>query len=133
MKNFKIVLLGEGRVGKTSLFNRFIHNKCDPNEVTTIQAQYLEKEIVVKNQKVNLSIWDTAGQEKFRALSSIFYRKANGALLVYDTTDSSTLERVEDWIAELRNILGESVEIVIVGNKYDLKKKRQVEEEKALE
>ncbi|KAJ3431019.1 ras-related protein rab-21 [Anaeramoeba flamelloides] len=133
MKTFKIVLLGEGRVGKTSLFNKFIHNQFDPSEVTTIQAQYLEKELVVENQKVNLSIWDTAGQEKFRALSPIFYRKANGALLVYDTTDSSTLDRVEDWIAELRNILGDNVEIVIVGNKYDLKKKQQVDEEKALE
>jgi len=74
-----------------------------------------------------------AGQEKFHALGPIYYRNADGALLVYDITDQDTFARVQVWIKELRKVVGPNIKITIAGNKFDLQKQRQVSEETALE
>jgi len=71
-------------------------------------------------------IWDTAGQERFHALSSLYYRDANGALLVYDITDRDSFAKVRNWVKELRKIVGKNIVLVIAGNKSDLEKNRQV-------
>ncbi|KAJ6228645.1 ras-related protein rab-21 [Anaeramoeba flamelloides] len=130
---FKIVLLGEGRVGKTSIVKRFIENTFDSGQISTIQASFLKKTLTVQKKSCTLAVWDTAGQEKFRALGPIYYRGAQGAVLVYDTTDVQTLDRVRDWIEELRKVLGNSVSLVIAGNKFDRLKKKQEVENEALE
>ena len=77
---------------------------------------------------VHMSIWDTAGQERFHALGPIYYRDANGALLVYDITDSESFAKVRKWVKELRKIVGSEIAIVIAGNKVDLERNRQVDE-----
>ncbi|KAJ3447929.1 ras-related protein rab-21 [Anaeramoeba flamelloides] len=130
---FKIVLLGEGRVGKTSIVKRFVENTFDSGQISTIQASFLKKTLTVQKKSCTLAVWDTAGQEKFRALGPIYYRGAQGAVLVYDTTDVQTLDRVRDWIEELRKVLGNSVSLVIAGNKFDRLKKKQEVENEALE
>ncbi|KAJ3443595.1 ras-related protein rab-21 [Anaeramoeba flamelloides] len=130
---FKIVLLGEGRVGKTSIVKRFVENTFDSGQISTIQASFLKKTLTVQKKSCTLAVWDTAGQEKFRALGPIYYRGAQGAVLVYDTTDIQTLDRVRDWIEELRKVLGRSVSLVIAGNKFDRLKKKQEVENEALE
>ncbi|KAG2392690.1 hypothetical protein C9374_011415 [Naegleria lovaniensis] len=132
-RNFKIVLLGEGRVGKTSLTLRFIKDVFDEHQQSTIQATYLQKDLKVGDQNVCLSVWDTAGQERFHALGPIYYRNADGALLVYDITDQDTFERAKTWVMELRKVLGDDIIITIAGNKCDMIKQRQVSEEQALE
>lgn len=71
-------------------------------------------------------IWDTAGQERFHALGPIYYRDANGALLVYDITDRDSFTKVRNWVKELRKIVGKNIVLVIAGNKSDLEKQRQV-------
>jgi len=76
-------------------------------------------------------IWDTAGQERFHALGPIYYREANGALLVYDITDRDSFTKVRNWVKELRKIVGKNIQLVIAGNKCDLEKYRQVDEEEA--
>lgn len=129
---FKIVLLGEGRVGKTSLCLQYVENKFSPKQESTIQATYLDKRINVGNQSVKLMIWDTAGQERFHALGPIYYRDANGALLVYDITDRDSFTKVRNWVKELRKIVGQDIVLIIAGNKIDLEKKRQVDESEAL-
>ncbi|KAJ3444870.1 ras-related protein rab-21 [Anaeramoeba flamelloides] len=131
MKKQKVVLLGKGRVGKTSIFKRFLQNEFHDNEVTTIQPQYLEKQVKVNTEKVTLSIWDTAGQERFRGLNPLFYRNSKAAIMVYDITDQESLDSLEDWLAELKNQVGHKIVLMIVGNKSDLKKKRQVNIEDA--
>lgn len=85
----------------------------------------------VDGKRVNLAIWDTAGQEKFHALGPIYYRSSNGAILVYDLTDEESFQKVKLWVKELRKILGTDICLVIVGNKTDLEKDRNVNLEEA--
>ncbi|RWS15975.1 ras-related protein Rab-21-like protein [Dinothrombium tinctorium] len=119
-QNFKVVLLGEGCVGKTSLVLRYVDNKFQEKHQTTLQASFVNKTLTVCGERVKLSIWDTAGQEKFHALGPIYYRDSNGAVLVYDVTDPDSLSKVKKWVKELRSILGNSVCLAVVGNKIDL-------------
>jgi Ras-related protein Rab-21 len=126
---FKIVLLGEGRVGKTSLTLRFVKNSFDDNQPSTIQATYLQKDLKIGDKNVTLSVWDTAGQERFHALGPIYYRNADGALLVYDVTDHDTFVRAKNWVKELRKVVGDDIVITIAGNKCDMKQKQVSDEE----
>lgn len=127
--SYKVVLLGEGRVGKTSLISRFVNDKFDSDEVSTVQASmYTKKKVVIEGKAIDLSIWDTAGQERFHALGPIYYRNSNGAVLVYDITDADTFEKVKMWIKELKAVVGESISIVICGNKCDMEKERDIDE-----
>mmetsp|Transcript_34343 Transcript_34343/g.55454 ORF Transcript_34343/g.55454 Transcript_34343/m.55454 type:complete len:215 (+) Transcript_34343:83-727(+) len=129
--NYKIVLLGEGRVGKTSMVLRYVNNVFSEKQQTTIQASFLSRRLTLGENQVNLAIWDTAGQERFHALGPIYYRDADGALLVYDTTDSESFNKVKNWVKELRKMVGQEIVLCIVGNKIDLDKERQVEKEVA--
>lgn len=126
---FKLVLLGEGRVGKTSTVLRYVHDKFDDRTQATIQASFLNKRISVAGENVNIAIWDTAGQERFHALGPIYYRDADGALLVFDVTDSESFEKVKMWVKELRKMVGKDISIAIAGNKSDLERNRQVSTE----
>lgn len=128
---FKIVLLGEGRVGKTSIVVRYVKQKYDPRMESTLQASFLKKQITVDGSTVQLNIWDTAGQERFHALGPIYYRDADGALLVYDITYGDSLKRVKEWVKELRK-MDRNIPIAIAGNKIDLEKDRHVPEKEAL-
>lgn len=130
---FKLVLLGEGRVGKSSLVLRFVMDRFSESQQSTVQASFLQKTVNVGRKAVTLSIWDTAGQERFHALGPIYYRDANAALLVYDTTDRESLAKVRDWVKELRKMCGADILIFIAGNKIDMPKERQVSEEEAKE
>jgi len=123
---FKVVLLGEGCVGKTSLMLRYINDQFNDKHLSTIQAAFLKKKLRVGNAQVELSIWDTAGQERYHALSPIYYRGSDGAFLVYDITDIDSFTRIKNWVKELKSALGNSCVICIVGNKSDLEKNRNV-------
>lgn len=131
-QRFKVVLLGEGRVGKTSILLRFVRGEYSDKQQSTLQASYLDKKVSINNQTCNLSIWDTAGQERFHALGPIYYRDADGAVLVYDITDHESFTKVRKWVRELKSIVGNDISIVIVGNKIDLEKNRAVQESDAL-
>ncbi|CAG9558373.1 unnamed protein product [Danaus chrysippus] len=129
--NFKVVLLGEGCVGKTSLLLRYIEDKYNDKHLTTLQATFLNKKLNINGKRINLSIWDTAGQEKFHALGPIYYRNSNGAILVYDITDEDSFGKVKNWVKELRKMLGSDIVLVIAGNKIDLEQDRTVPLEEA--
>jgi len=130
-KSFKVVLLGEGRVGKTCLCLRYCKNAFTETQESTIQATYLDKRLNLGKKSVCLQIWDTAGQERFHALGPIYYRDSHGALLVYDITDRESFSKVRNWVEELRQQQGNSMQLVIAGNKSDLEKKRQVDDAEA--
>ncbi|XP_076170025.1 RAS oncogene family member Rab21 isoform X1 [Ptiloglossa arizonensis] len=131
--NFKVVLLGEGCVGKTSVALRYVEGKFNDRHISTLQASFLNKKLIINGKKVNLSIWDTAGQEKFHALGPIYYRMSNGAILVYDITDEDTFQKVKNWVKELKKMLGSEICLAIAGNKVDLEKDRSVSIEEAEE
>ena len=120
-----------GRVGKTSILLRYIKGEYDDRQVSTLQASYLDKRLLVDTHRVALSLWDTAGQERFHALGPIYYRDADGALLVYDITDAESFRKVRTWVRELRRIVGDDISICIAGNKSDLHRNRKVPEEEA--
>ncbi|EDO34991.1 predicted protein [Nematostella vectensis] len=124
---FKVVLLGEGCVGKTSLMLRYVQDKFNDKHLTTLQASFLNKRLNINGQRVNLAIWDTAGQERFHALGPIYYRDSNGAILVYDITDEDSFLKVKNWVRELKKMLGDDICLCIAGNKIDLEKDRHVE------
>jgi hypothetical protein len=110
------VLLGEGRVGKSSIILRFMHNKYDDRQQSTLSASCFDKLINLGgSESARISLWDTAGQERFHALGPLYYRDADGALLVYDITDEQSFRRVQDWVKELRKMLGEDIVIAIAG------------------
>lgn len=124
--SFKVVLLGEGCVGKTSLVLRYVENKFNDKHLSTLQASFLNKKLNIGGKRVNLAIWDTAGQERFHALGPIYYRDSNGAILVYDITDEDSFQKVKNWVKELRKMLGNDISLCIAGNKIDLEKDRHV-------
>eukprot|EP00020_Sapocribrum_chincoteaguense_P003290 CAMPEP_0170749386 /NCGR_PEP_ID=MMETSP0437-20130122/10367_1 /TAXON_ID=0 /ORGANISM="Sexangularia sp." /LENGTH=223 /DNA_ID=CAMNT_0011088305 /DNA_START=57 /DNA_END=723 /DNA_ORIENTATION=+ len=123
---FKVVLLGNGAVGKSSIVLRYTQNVFEPNHITTVQAAFRTKTLNVDGSRVTLAIWDTAGQERFHALGPIYYRDAKGAILVYDITDRDSFVKVQSWVKELRKMLGPSISLVIAGNKVDLERNRAV-------
>ncbi|XP_068669430.1 uncharacterized protein [Aristolochia californica] len=129
--SFKLVLLGDGRVGKTSLALRYVNNVFSEKQEATGQASYLTKRLVIEGVPVTLSIWDTAGQEKFHALGPIYYRDADAALLVYDITDSDTFVRVKNWVKELQQMASKSIVMVIAANKSDLVRSKKFDLQEA--
>lgn len=129
----KICLLGEGRVGKTSILLRFVKGDFDDRQTSTISASCFDKSIPIGGgESARVSLWDTAGQERFHALGPLYYRDADGALLVYDITDEQSFNRVREWVKELRKMLGEDIVIAIAGNKIDMEKQRNVDKDEAL-
>lgn len=131
--NFKVVLLGEGCVGKTSIVLRYVEDKFNPQHISTLQASFLTKKVNLDNgNKVQLNIWDTAGQERFHALGPIYYRGSHGAILVYDITDQDSFQKVKNWVKELKRMLGSDIILTIAGNKIDLEEQRTVPEDDAI-
>ncbi|EDW75797.1 uncharacterized protein Dwil_GK15003 [Drosophila willistoni] len=132
--NFKAVLLGEGCVGKTSLVLRYMEDKFNSQNLSTLQASFVSKIIIMPDQRqALLNIWDTAGQERFHALGPIYYRGSDGALLVYDITDHNSFLKVKLWVRELKEMLGNDICLIIVGNKIDLDEQRVVDYDVAFE
>ncbi|CAL4900116.1 unnamed protein product [Urochloa decumbens] len=130
--SFKLVLLGDGRVGKTSLVLRYVNNVFLDKQEATVQASYLTKRLVVEGVPITLSIWDTAGQEKFHALGPIYYRDADAALLVYDITDSDTFLRVTKWVKELKQMASKDIVMAIAANKSDLVRLKNIDTQDAV-
>mmetsp|Transcript_73247 Transcript_73247/g.116757 ORF Transcript_73247/g.116757 Transcript_73247/m.116757 type:complete len:202 (+) Transcript_73247:47-652(+) len=128
---FKLVLIGDASVGKTSLLLRFADDSFEDNYISTVGVDFRFRTVTVDNELVKLQIWDTAGQERFRTITSAYYRGANGVILVYDITNNETFQHVQDWLDEVHKAAGETVTKLVVGNKADLESQRQVNEQQA--
>jgi small GTP-binding protein len=118
--NFKVVLIGDSGVGKTSIVSCFIYQKADPNPYPTIGGAFCAKEMYVANgKKVVLKIWDTAGQERFRSITKIYYKNAYGCLCVFDLTNRASFNNLNEWINEYKDTDNKKSVIIILANKAD--------------
>jgi small GTP-binding protein len=123
--NFKIIVLGDIAVGKTSVIGRYITNTFSEEYKSSISCEYKEKKIDIDGENIaNLQIWDTCGEEKFMAVTKQYYNDAHGAIVIYDLTDKKTFEKLESWIESLKNNAPAKIAIMIAGNKSDLSDKK---------
>ena len=127
--SYKVVFLGEGRVGKTSIGKRWVEGKFDSGTRSTVSAAFFQKKVQYTTKSFDIQLWDTAGQEEFHSLAPIYYKDAQAAILVFSVTDSKSFERVQQWKKELSASRGDSIKIVICGNKVDLPSQRCVKRE----
>ncbi|KAJ0746033.1 putative small GTP-binding protein [Helianthus annuus] len=100
---FKIVLIGDSAVGKSNLLARFARDEFYPNSKSTIGVEFQTQKIEIKGKKIKAQIWDTTDQERFRAVTSAYYRGAVGALLVYDISRRQTFDSIGRWLNELHS------------------------------
>ncbi|CAF0976172.1 unnamed protein product [Adineta steineri] len=124
---FKMVLLGESAVGKSSLVLRFVKGQFHEYQESTIGAAFLTQTVSVDDTTVKLELWDTAGQERYHSLAPMYYRGAQAAIVVYDITNADTFSRAKVWVKELQRQAAPNIVIALAGNKADLSAKRQVE------
>eukprot|EP00128_Syssomonas_multiformis_P011043 Colp12_sorted_trinity150504_noHs@4149 len=129
---FKLLLIGDSGIGKSSLLLRFTENTFDEELAATIGVDFKIKTVNVSGKSIQLTIWDTAGQERFRTLTSSYYRGAHGVILVYDVSKRESFEHIQQWLSELE-VYATSSEVVtmLVGNKIDLD--REVTRDEGLE
>ncbi len=118
----KIVLLGDVSVGKTSIASRYCKNSFNDHHINTIGGAYQQQKVVLSNgSMVKLHIWDTSGQERFRAMTNLYYRDAQVAILTYDITNESSFSSIDFWIQELKyKVENENMILCLVGNKCDV-------------
>ncbi|KAK9804352.1 hypothetical protein WJX72_008486 [[Myrmecia] bisecta] len=123
---FKVVVLGEGHAGKTSLVVRYVQGTFNDARKATVQASFLTKHLDIDGSQVELAIWDTAGQERYHSLAPIYFRDAHAALIVFDITDADSFTRAKSWVKELRTMVGPGILLAIAANKQDLDRDRTV-------
>ena len=129
MSSIKVVLLGESAVGKTSIITRFVENKFKQDVMSSLSANFVSKKLEIgKNQFIKFDIWDTAGQEKYRALTKIFYQDSKIVILVYDITNKNSFNELKNyWYEKVKENSSNDVIFAIAGNKCDLYENEQVE------
>ena len=126
---YKLIVIGDENVGKTSIINRFKSNQFTGDYEPTVGLDFQSIPLLIDNQNVTLLLYDTAGQEKFRSLIPLYTKEANIILLIYDTTNSESFSNIEKWYDCLSNINKEEAIFVLVGNKIDLVEQRKITEE----
>lgn len=127
---FKLLLIGDSGVGKTSILFKFSEDTFSPAFISTIGIDFKIRTIEVDGKKIKLQVWDTAGQERFRTITTAYYRGAMGIMLVYDVSNLKSFENISNWIRNIEMHATQDVELMILGNKCDIADKRQVSKEK---
>ncbi|XP_063303862.1 EF-hand calcium-binding domain-containing protein 4B [Pelobates fuscus] len=123
---FKIVMVGNSSVGKTSFLRRFCEGSFFPGTSATVGVDYSVKTVTVDNSQIALQLWDTAGQERYRSITKQFFRKADGVIIMYDITSKDTFTSVRQWLSSVEEAAGENIPILMLGNKIDIEKEREV-------
>lgn len=128
---FKLVLLGESAVGKSSLVLRFVKGQFLDYQESTIGAAFLTQTVCLNDTTVKFEIWDTAGQERYHSLAPMYYRGAQAAIVVYDITVADSFDRAKNWVKELQRQGNPNIVIALAGNKVDLEQRRAIQAQDA--
>ena len=125
---FKLILIGDSSVGKSNILSKYLKNEFDENSRATVGVEFGTKNILINGKKIKIQIWDTAGEERYRSITSAYYKGAKGAFIVYDITRKTTFDNIDKWISDLKLNGDKNICIIILGNKSDLIEQRQVQE-----
>ena len=126
----KLILVGEGAVGKTSIISQFVEQRFSEEYLTTIGREKFVKELDIENKKITLEIWDTPGQERFSQVNKIFMKNTKIALIVYSIIDKNSFEKLDKWINLVKEVnKNEEVIFGIAANKSDMFEKQEVSKE----
>ena len=127
---YKILLLGDSTVGKTCFLLRYTDDTFLDLHMATIGLDYRLKTMILDDHKiVKVQLWDTAGQDKFRAITRNYYKGARGIILIYDVTNTKSYENIKKWINEIKEEISENVTIILIGNKIDNEAERKISKE----
>jgi small GTP-binding protein len=125
---FKLIMLGCSGVGKTCIVQRYCNDVFEgPAHKTTLGFDFLGKKLEHNGKRVDLEVWDTAGQEQYKAVAKMYYKEVHGVLLVYDTTDRTSFDRLSFWLDDLDMNGNKMEQRILVGSKMDLIDKRDVQ------
>ena len=126
---FKILLLGDSGVGKSSLLLRYTKNEFISDMRSTIGVEFALKYITIDNYQLKIQIWDTAGMERYRSITNAYYKGAKGVIVLYDICRKKSFENVDKWIDDFKSKADDDAVIILIGNKSDLDDKREVSKE----
>ena len=129
----KVILIGDSGVGKTNIMSKFLKNEFMEESKATVGVEFGSKLFNHEGHKIKAQIWDTAGQEKYKAITGAYYKGSKGALVVYDITQKKTFENIEKWVNDLKAAGDPKITIILIGNKNDLDNKRQVSKDQGEE
>lgn len=118
---FKVVVVGDSGVGKTNLIHRFVNNTFNKDSKATVGVEFLSKTFIINKEIFKIEIWDTAGQERYKAITAAYYKGAMGAMIVYDVTNQNSFDNVNRWSSEIREKASKNINLIMIGNKIDLK------------
>lgn len=128
---FKLLLIGDSGVGKTSILFRFSDDQFNASFIATIGIDFKIRTIDIEGKRIKLQIWDTAGQERFRTITTAYYRGAMGIMLVYDVTNMRSFANIKQWMNNIADHANADVEKMLLGNKCDINGQRNVSTEEA--
>ena len=128
----KLLIAGDSSVGKTNFIMRFVNNEFNISYMTTSGIDLKTKDIEVKNKKIRVQIWDTAGQVKYRAITRNLFLKVMGAIIIYDITNEKSYNNLKEWMKLIREECGKHMQIIMVGNKCDLDSERKINQDEVM-
>uniref|UniRef100_A0A1A8EL46 Ras-related protein SEC4 n=2 Tax=Nothobranchius korthausae TaxID=1143690 RepID=A0A1A8EL46_9TELE len=127
---FKLLIIGNSSVGKTSFLFRYADDSFSNSFVSTVGIDFKVKTVYRNDKRIKMQIWDTAGQERFRTITTAYYRGAMGIMLVYDITNEKSYDNIRNWIRNIEENASADVERMVLGNKCDMNDQRQVSKER---
>ncbi|XP_067391502.1 ras-related protein Rab-3B isoform X3 [Emydura macquarii macquarii] len=130
---FKLLIIGNSSVGKTSFLFRYVDDTFTPAFVSTVGIDFKVKTVYRNDKRVKLQIWDTAGQERYRTITTAYYRGAMGFILMYDITSEESFNAVQDWATQIKTYSWDNAQVILVGNKCDMEDERIIPLEKGFD
>ena len=129
----KILIIGDSTVGKTNFVYKFSEDKFSENYFASTGIELKTTSIQIDGKSIKIQLWDTAGQEKYRAMIKNLYLKSQGIIILFDITNETSFINLKNWMSQIKESCGEDIPILLVGNKIDLEDNRVINKERAME